>query len=162
MLAISEGIGNEMAVRTMHHIIQYCELPVKRSVPIALALLSISNPQIIITDLLSKFAHDEDSEMSRRAIFALGLISAGTNNSRIAGILRGLSAYYERDHKHIFLIRIAQGLLHSGKGLVTLNPFYSDRLLYSKVSMAGLIIVAHAMLDTENLLTGKYHYFIYY
>ena len=162
MIACSEEVGNDMAVRSLHHVLQYCELGVKRSVPIALALLSISNPKLTITDLLSKFAHDEDAEMSRRAIFALGLISAGTNNARVAGILRGLASYYERDPKHMFLIRISQGLLHAGKGLVTLDPFYSDRLLYSKVSMSGLIIVANAMLDTENLLCGKYHYIMYY
>jgi 26S proteasome regulatory subunit N1 len=116
-------------------------------------LLSISNPKPNITDILSKFAHDEDAEMSRRAIFALGLVSAGTNNSKIAELLRGLALYYRSssDHSHVFLVRVAQGLLFAGKGIVTLNPFYSDKLLYSKVSMGGLIIVAAAMLDTENI-----------
>lgn len=162
LLAISEEVGNEMALRSMYHILQYCDLGVKRAIPIAVGLMCISNPKLIVTDLLSKLAHHEDAEMSRRAIFALGLVSAGTNNSKVADILRGLAFYYEKDHNHIFLIRVAQGLLFAGKGLVTLNPFYSDRLLYSKVSMGGLIIVANAMLDTENILCGKYHYLIYY
>ena len=83
--------------------------------------------------------------MSRRSIFALGLVSAGTNNSKVAEILRGLSHYYQRDHMHVFLVRLATGLLYAGKGLVTLNPFYSDNLLYSKVAMGGLAIVAVAM-----------------
>lgn len=81
-IAISEKIGNEMAARLMNHILQYCELPVKRAIPIAIAMLNISNPGIIATDLLSKLAHDEDSEMSRRAILGLGLIGLGTNNAR--------------------------------------------------------------------------------
>ena len=29
-VSISEPIGNEMALRSLHHILQYCELPVKR------------------------------------------------------------------------------------------------------------------------------------
>jgi len=161
LLAISEEIGNDMVLRTMHHILQYCELNVKRAIPIALALMSISNPKIQIVELLSKLAHDEDAEMSRRAIFALGIVGAGTNNSKVSQILKGLSHYYTKDQSHVFLVRIATGMLFCGKGLVTLSPFYSDRLLYSKVSMAGLVIVAVAMLDTENILCGKHHYLIY-
>jgi len=41
---------------------------------------------------------------------ALGLIGAGTNNSRLAGLLRNLASYYGRDSSyanHLFLIRIA-------------------------------------------------------
>ena len=32
------------------------------------------------------------------------------------------------------MVRIAQGLLHMGKGLVTLNPFHSDNELMRKVT----------------------------
>jgi len=49
------------------------------------------------------------------AILALGLIGAGTNNSRIAGLLRQLVGYYYKDPNHLFVVRIAQGLLHMGK-----------------------------------------------
>ena len=99
--------------------------------------------------------------MSRRGIFALGLVAAGTNNSKVSQILRGLAHYYQKDETHKFLVKVALGLLFSEKGLVTFNPFYSDRLLYSKVSMGGLITVAVAMLDCENILCGKHHYLMY-
>jgi 26S proteasome regulatory subunit N1 len=82
LIASSEDIGNEMALRTMNHILQYCDLNVKRAVPLALAALCLSNPKITVMDLLSKLSHDSDAEMSQRAIIALGLIGAGTNNSR--------------------------------------------------------------------------------
>lgn len=81
-IAISEKIGNDMAGRIMNHILQYCDLPVKRAIPIAIGMLNISNPTIMATDLLTKLAHDEDKEMSMRAILSLGLIGLGTNNSR--------------------------------------------------------------------------------
>ena len=45
-------------------------------------MMHISNPTIEATDLLTKLAHDEDAEMSRRSILGLGLIALGTNNSR--------------------------------------------------------------------------------
>ncbi len=54
--------------------------------------------------------------------FAPGLIGAGTNNARLAGLLRSLSAYYAKEPALLFLVRVAQGLVHMGKGLMTLAP----------------------------------------
>lgn len=44
-------------------------------------------------DLLLKMSHDPDPELAYRAILGLGLLGAGTNNSRIGDMLHGLSAY---------------------------------------------------------------------
>ena len=35
-------------------------------------------------------------------------------------------------------VRLAQGLLHMGKGLLTLNPVSSDGFLLNKVALSGL------------------------
>lgn len=58
-------------------------------------------------DQLLKLAHDPDPELSYRAILGLGLIGAGTNNSRIAEMLRGLAAFNAKDPNGMFLVRIA-------------------------------------------------------
>lgn len=50
--------------------------------PLALGLISVSNPKLSILDTLSKFSHDSDSEVAHNAIFAMGLVGAGTNNAR--------------------------------------------------------------------------------
>jgi 26S proteasome regulatory subunit N1 len=73
-----------------------------------------------------------------------------------------LALYYHNDRGHEYLVRVAQGLVAAGKGLVSGNPFYSDGFLYSKVSMAGLFIMANAMLDMEHILIEKFNYVIYY
>lgn len=99
------------------------------------------------------------------AVISLGLIGAGTNNARIAGMLRNLSSYYYKEASLLFCVkilllplnsldflsfiqwvlyiftpilfwplvqvRIAQGLVHLGKGLLTLAPYHSDRFLLS-------------------------------
>lgn len=94
------------------------------------------------------------------AVISLGLIGAGTNNARIAGMLRNLSRFYdvapgilfcvclyctylysflhntcafaiETRSQLLLQVRIAQGLVHMGKGLLTLNPYHSDRFLCS-------------------------------
>ena len=49
-----------------------------------------------------------------------------------------------------------------GKGLLSAQPYYSDRFLLSKVSMAGIIILANAFLDTKNIIQSKRHWMIYY
>lgn len=120
LVASSEEIGNEMALRSLNHILQYGDIGVKRAVPLSLAILNISNPKITVMDLLTKLSHDQDDELAFRSIIALGLIGAGTNNSRLAGILRQLASYYGGDNSlanHLYLVRIAQGLLHMGKGI---------------------------------------------
>ena len=115
LIAASEEIGNDMALRSMNHLLQYGDLPLRRAVPLGLAALNISNPKIQIQDLLSKLAYDSDVELSHRAIIGLGLIGAGTNNARIAGILRQLASYYGKENNTLYLVRIAQGFLHMGK-----------------------------------------------
>lgn len=96
------------------------------------------------------------------AIFALGLIGAGTNNSRLAGNLRYLAAYYADKPDQLFVVRISQGLIHMGKGLLGLNPLHSDKFLFSNVSLAGLLTVLYTCTDMKTFLVGKYHYFLYY
>ena len=59
------------------------------------------------------------------AIFALGLIGAGTNNSKLAQNLRLLASYFQGNttEDQLFVVRIAQGLVHMGK--VSNSVFFS-------------------------------------
>ncbi|EQC40714.1 26S proteasome regulatory subunit N1 [Saprolegnia diclina VS20] len=161
LVAMGENVGTEMAMRTFDHLLQYGEVNVRRAVPLALALLSISNPEYTLIDTLSRLTHDVDAGVAQSAILALGLASAGTNNSRVAGLLRQLSEFYSREANHLFVTRIAQGLLHMGKGLITLHPFHSDRLIMSRVAVSGLLAVLHASLDMEKTIFDNSHYFLY-
>ena len=58
-------------------------------------------------------------------------MGAGTNNARLAGMLRGLSSYYYKEPTLLLLVRLAQGLIHLGKGLLTLAPARADGTLVS-------------------------------
>jgi len=161
LAAMGEHLSTQMALRIFDHLLQYGEVNIRRAVPLAYALLSISHPQLTVIDMLSKLSHDSDQVVSQNACLALGFIGAGTNNSRIAGNLRNLAAYYEKEPNHLFLVRIAQGLLHMGKGLVTLDPFHSSGLLMNKVAMAGLLTVLHAALDLQHSILAKRHYLLF-
>ncbi|GAB9463320.1 26S proteasome non-atpase regulatory subunit 2 [Globisporangium polare] len=161
LIAMGENVGSEMAMRSFDHLLQYGEVAVRRAVPLAFALLSISNPEYTLIDTLSRLTHDADGGVAQNAILALGLVSAGTNNSRVAGLLRQLSEFYSREANHLFVVRIAQGLLHMGKGLITLHPYHSDRLVMSRVAVSGLLAVLHASLDMEHTILDTSHYILY-
>lgn len=161
LIAMGEEIGSAMSIRAFNHLLQYGEPVVRRTVPLALGLLSISNPNLQIMDTLSKLSHDTDGDVAQGAIYALGLIGAGTNNSRIADLLRQLSAYYCKDPEHLFIVRIAQGLIHLGKGLISLNPFSCHGALLSKVAIAGLLGTLHAFFDLSGLIHSTGHFFLY-
>jgi len=107
LIATSEEIGNDMALRAMNRLMQYGSKTVKNTVPLALAIMNLSNPSITIQDMISRMAHMEDPELAFRAIISMGLIGGGTNNARISGTLRSLALYYEKDPEHLFLVRIA-------------------------------------------------------
>ncbi|TXG55100.1 hypothetical protein EZV62_020356 [Acer yangbiense] len=162
MVAMAEELGLEMAIRSLEHLLQYGEQNIRRAIPLALGLLCISNPKVNVMDTLSRLSHDTDSEVAMAAVISLGLIGAGTNNARIAGMLRNLSSYYYKDANLLFCVRIAQGLVHLGKGLLTLNPFHSDRFLLSPVALAGITTLLFACLDMKAIILGKYHYVLYF
>ena len=161
LVSMGEGVGKQMAERTYQHLLQYGELPVRRAVPLAIALAHVSDPDYAVIDTLGRLTHDQDAETAQSAILALGISGAGTNNSRIAGMLRQLASFYVKEASHLFVVRIAQGLLHMGKGLMTLQPFHSDRLLLSHTSLSGLLTVLFCCLDLKNTLLSKFHFLLY-
>lgn len=189
LMTIGEDIGTEMSLRTFDHLLHYGGLPVKRVVPLAISLLYVSHPDYAVIDQLSRLSHDADAQVSQSAIFGLGIVSAGSNNSRVAGLLRQLSEFYSKEANHLFVVRLAQGLNAMGKGLLTLSPFHSDRFvmrslffinvhtynysvyvhvfnverfLMSQSSVAGVLVVMHACLDIQGTLLDKFHYLLYF
>lgn len=162
LIAMGEDVGQEMVLRQFGHLMHYGEANIRRAVPLAMGLVSPSNPQMKVYDTLSRYSHDNDNEVAINAIFAMGLLGAGTNNARLAQLLRQLASYYHRDQDSLFMVRIAQGLLHMGKGTMTISPFHTDRQILSRVATAGLMAVLVAMIDAKQFITGQHHYLLYY
>jgi 26S proteasome regulatory subunit N1 len=162
LVAMGEDVGQEMVLRQFGHLMHYGEANIRRAVPLAMGLLSPSNPQMKVYDTLSRYSHDNDNDVAINAIFAMGLLGAGTNNARLAQLLRQLASYYHRDQESLFMVRIAQGLLHMGKGTLSISPFHTDRQVLSRVSAAGLLAVLVAMIDAKQFVTDKSHYLLYY
>ena len=108
-----------------------------------------------------KFCYDTNKDVQLNALFSLGLICSGTNNSRIAGQMRQLASYHSADTNPLMILRIAQGLVHMGKGLMSLNPVYSQGFLINNVALAGLLISIMSFTEVESLICGKYQFLIY-
>lgn len=162
LVALGEEVGTEMCLRTFDHLLHYGEIPVKRTVPLGMAMLYVSNPDYSVVDQLSRLSHDADQEVAMNAIFSLGIVAAGTNNSRVAGMLRQLSEFYSKDADVLFVVRLAQGLIGLAKGLVSLSPFHSDRMLMISTGTAGLLAVLFCCMDMKNTILDKYHYLLYF
>ncbi|CAL6276477.1 unnamed protein product [Bathycoccus prasinos] len=162
IIAMGEDLGRDMAIRSYDHLIQYGDNSVKLAIPLGLAMLHTSDPKLEITDQLGRLSHDNSEEIAQSACLALGIVGAGTNNARLAHQLRQLTSYYYKEPSLLFLVRVSQGLVHLGKGLLTLSPTHSDRTLQSSVSLAGLMITCFAGLDMKHTILGKHHYMLYY
>merc|ERR1712187_188402 len=51
---------------------------------------------------------------------------------------------------------------HMGKGLMTLSPFHSDRMLLKGSALGGMLVLLHSCLDLKKTLLDKSHYLLYY
>ncbi|KAL5406919.1 proteasome regulatory particle base subunit [Paraphaeosphaeria minitans] len=162
LVAMGEDVGQDMIIRTFGHLMHYGEANIRKAVPLAMALISPSNPQMKVYDTLSRYSHDNDNDVAINAIFAMGLVGAGTNNARLAQLLRQLASYYHRDTNALFMVRIAQGLLHAGKGTLSMSPFHTDRSVLSRVAAAGLLTVLVSMIDAKQFIVGDAHYLLYF
>ncbi|GFY99022.1 26S proteasome regulatory subunit S2 1A [Actinidia rufa] len=152
------GTGNVLKVQhLLGQCAQHLEKGESHQGPAVLGIAMVN-----VMDTLSRLSHDTVTEVAMAAVISLGLIGAGTNNARIAGMLRNLSSYYYKEASLLFCVRIAQGLVHLGKGLLTLAPYHSERFLLSPTALAGILTLLHACLDMKAIILGKYHYVLYF
>ncbi|CAH1974281.1 unnamed protein product [Acanthoscelides obtectus] len=161
-VSMGEEIGAEMTQRIFGHVGRYGDPCVRKVAPLAIALSSVSHPQLNVIDVLTKYSHDADDEVACNAIFGLGLIGAGTNNARLAAGLRQLAVFHTRNPSQLFMVRFAQGLVHMGKGTLSLNPLHTDRMLVDPVGLAGLLAPLVALVEPHALVLGDSHYLLYF
>jgi 26S proteasome regulatory subunit N1 len=78
------------------------------------------------------------------------LVGAGTNNARLVQMLRQLAGYHYKERDCLFMVRIAQGLVHMGKGTIGLNRFFSDRSIMSRPAIVGLLATLTTFTDAKH------------
>ncbi|KAF7353834.1 26S proteasome regulatory subunit RPN1 [Mycena venus] len=90
LIAMGEEVGAEMSLRQFHHLMHYGEPIIRKSVLLAIGL----------------YSHDNDLAVALNAIFAMGLVGAGTNNARQAQMLRQLAGFNYKEPGCFFMVRI--------------------------------------------------------
>jgi 26S proteasome regulatory subunit N1 len=66
LVAMGEDIGQEMVLRQFGHLMHYGEANIRKAVPLAMGLISPSNPQMKVYDTLSRYSHDNDGSSGCR------------------------------------------------------------------------------------------------
>ncbi|SNX83793.1 probable RPN1 - 26S proteasome regulatory subunit [Melanopsichium pennsylvanicum] len=162
LVTMGEEVGAEMALRHLSHLMHYGEPTIRKTVPLALALLHPSNPSMPVLDTLSKYSHDSDLDVAINAILAMGLVGAGSNNARLAQMLRQLAGYYYKEPDCLFMVRVSQGLVHMGKGTIGINPYHTDRQLMSRTAVAGILALLTSMTDARSFVLDQSHWMLYF
>eukprot|EP01029_Cantina_marsupialis_P014730 TRINITY_DN32327_c0_g1_i1.p1 TRINITY_DN32327_c0_g1~~TRINITY_DN32327_c0_g1_i1.p1 ORF type:complete len:600 (+),score=196.44 TRINITY_DN32327_c0_g1_i1:217-2016(+) len=160
MISVGEKTSEQMTIRMCTHILQCCTGHARRMVPLALAIMYLGHPDFSIVDSISRLSHDHDSETAMASVLALGLVGAGTNNAKIAGNLRNLADYYINDPDILFLVRLSQGLLHAGKGLLAVSPLQSDGSFVSPIVLSSVLPIVLMAFDFKNTMFDKLHYLV--
>lgn len=151
-IAVGDSVGCQMSKRMFEHILQYGKSYARRMVPLAIALTSISQPLPETVDTLHRIGHDTDINVASNAAIALGLLAAGTQNSRTINVLKALAGFHKGNQSTLMLLQIAEGMTHLGQGLMTLSPTYGDSTLVHPVALGSLLTVAFACIQTEDLI----------
>lgn len=95
-------------------------------------------------------------------------------------MLRWLASYYYKEPNCLFTVRVAQGLVHMGKGRITVNLFFCDWEIMSRPAVAGLLMLLTVFTDAKGciyllasilgavltscsqVVLNKYHWMLYY
>eukprot|EP00915_Cephaloidophora_sp_WS-2016_P003189 GHVH01004306.1.p1 GENE.GHVH01004306.1~~GHVH01004306.1.p1 ORF type:complete len:1107 (+),score=189.95 GHVH01004306.1:83-3403(+) len=163
LVCLGDKVGQQMILKYAESLLQHGDLPIVRTIPLALALTFASNPQNMVMDLLSKMAHDTDAETALTAIFSLGVVSAGTNNARAAKMFRQLALFYQKSTHALFLVRMCQGLVHLGKGLLTISPVMYGGDVIKKSTLGHLLTVILVGFNMQkHLLDGHHHLYLWH
>lgn len=172
MIALAPGQPDDvqMASRALDHVLQYASgtesVAIRRALPLAIALLHASSPDnaAVALDVLSRLTHDPEPTVAQSAILATGILSFGSNHTRVASRLRALISYYSRDaHTFSTFARIALGLVFAGKGLLSIAPLHGERTLVDQRTMACLssLLFVSAVLPVDKTIGGRFHSFLF-
>ncbi|KAK8799616.1 hypothetical protein WA158_006164 [Blastocystis sp. Blastoise] len=143
-LCMGEPLSTKMVYRQLELLITLSSPPVKNIVPLAYALLSPSSPNPSLMDIIIRKTAGIDREKplpeAKPALFALGLMGAGTNAAKISNHLRNLMTVYTNKRIDIKYIKRIMGMVYLGKGLLSLSPIHTDRQLLCPTSLACLLL----------------------
>lgn len=157
LVGLGDPLASQMIENQLMSALHLNNDHIKKVVPLSLSILYASTNKQSVIDYLERSIHSTETE--NVAVVALGLIGAGTKNSKITQIMSGaFNTMYKENISSNALI-YAQGLINMGKGTLTLSPFvYENRVILDKPIIGLLSVVM--MLMAENCTCFKENSFL--
>ncbi|KAG0441963.1 26S proteasome regulatory subunit RPN1 [Dictyocoela muelleri] len=149
LISLCSGNTRKMCARLINAAACTESDEIKSVIPLCMALLYSSNPNVEIIDTLVKNLNSSNLDVVIKTILSLGIIGAGTNNSKIIDVLINHMKYQNRCPKSSIAVTMAISLIKLGKGTLSLNP-YSYKILNPKLFI-GLFSTILLMMD-DNIL----------
>ena len=153
VLTFGDEIASHMVMRIYSYFLMFSSSEIRRITTLAIGFLYISKPTTDACEYMIKLTNDNDWIIIKNAIFSLGLIGAGTGNTRIQSSLKCLADYYSNKIEKlediskifksnfnifaikvqslVFIIRISQGLVNSITKKVLFSTFFVENFLNS-------------------------------
>ncbi|KAM0686152.1 proteasome regulatory particle base subunit [Conglomerata obtusa] len=128
------------------------------TIPMCLSILYTSEPDVEIIDALSRSINGQSPITS---ILGLGLVGAGTNNTRIQQTLEQQYQYLTKNTRASGALKVAQGLVGLGKGTLSLSPLIFDKTVINKKSLIGLLGIAVLGDNDSHPLFLKHSYLLH-
>lgn len=155
LLSVGEDTLAQMATHILEGAMLLDNPRVQMAVPLALALLHMSTAKAEVIDSLKRCAHSGNSLVIVSSLAALGIVAAGSNNSRVQSALEQMSSFCGKGASGSTL-KIAQGLLHLGKGTMKLSLFSGG--VTSPKAVAGILGFVFSLLDGGSYILDRYYF----
>ncbi|KAI5170750.1 26S proteasome regulatory subunit N1 [Nematocida sp. LUAm3] len=154
--------GEETLTQMATHILEgsmLLDMPkIQMAVPLALSILHISTGKTEIIDTLQRCAHSGDHEVIVAAISALGIVAAGTKNSRVNSALEQMATFCGGKGGPALSLKVSQGLLHLGKGMLKLSIFSGG--VPSLKGISGILGFIFSLMDGGAQVLDRYYFLL--
>lgn len=153
------SLGDDTLVQMASHVLEGSMLldspKVQMAIPIAYSILYLSTGKTEIIDALRRCMHSTESSVVISAIISLGLVSAGSNNSRVRVALDEMATFCGKGATGSAL-KIAQGLLRLGKSMHKLS-FFNDSAVSNK-AVGAILGFMFGVMDGGAGILDRYYF----
>lgn len=149
LVAIGDETCTQMVARIVSSSLMLDSSHLRSVLPLCYSILYPSNPQAGVLDILEKSLNVGETNCVMSTILSLGLVGAGTQSARIIKTLDQQYSYYYKDSKVLATLKVAQGLVSLGKGLLSISPLHFDRTTLVPKNLIGLFSTLFMFLDSS-------------
>ncbi|KAJ7330461.1 hypothetical protein DFH08DRAFT_966999 [Mycena albidolilacea] len=157
IMAEDEGVRAEMSLRQFHCLMHYGEPIIRKFVTLSISLISV-----LSSTRCQNTAAQTTTSLLRSTLF-LPWLCRCVNQQCVSGKdVTAACGHYYKEPGYLFMVRIAQGLVHMGKGMIVLDPFFADRSIMSLPVVAGLLVMLMALTDVKHFVLDEYRWMMYF